>query len=203
MPAIAKGKLVIVSGPSGAGKTTVLRRVLQHSPVPLVASVSATTRPPRPGEVDGVDYHFLTEEGFSLARKKGDFLECFDVFGRGYWYATLRGEVASGLEAGKWVLLEIDVQGALSVMQGHGRAVSIFVRPSSIEELRRRLRGRGTETEEAIQRRLEQANRELALADRYRYQVVNDEVDQAVQQICNILIQESEDTPLKGWRDAR
>ena len=183
---------MIVSGPSGVGKTTVMRRVFQRRPVPLLASVSATTRPPRPGEVDGVDYHFLTEQEFDLRRKRGEFLECFEVFGQGHWYGTLLSEVTSGLAAGKWVVLRIDVQGALCVMQQRGDAVSIFVRPGSIEQLEQRLRGRGTESEQAIQRRLGQAKRELGLADRYRYQVVNDDLDQAVQQICDILTQESE-----------
>jgi guanylate kinase len=174
------------------GKTTLMRRVFRCPPVPLAASVSATTRPPRLGEVDGVDYHFLSKQEFEIRRKRGEFLECFEVFGSGHWYGTLLDEVTSGLAAGKWVVLSIDVQGALSVMQRHGDAVSIFVRPDSIEQLQRRLRGRGTETEEAIQRRLERAKRELGLADRYRYQVVNDDLDQAVQQICDILTQESE-----------
>jgi len=196
VPVTCNGKLIIVSGPSGAGKTTVLRRVFQSSLAlgigPLASSVSATTRPPRTGEVDGVDYHFLTKEQFDELRKRGEFIECFEVFGRGYWYGTLKEEVSTGLKAGKWVVLEIDVQGALAVMQSYPDAIAIFVRPGSIEELERRLRGRGSETEEAIQRRLQQANQELSLADRYDYQVVNDEVDRAVQEICHILTQESE-----------
>ena len=192
MPANRSGRLVIVSGPSGVGKTTVMGRVFQRRPVPLVASVSATTRAPRPGETDGVDYHFLTKQEFELRRKRGEFIECFEVFGRGHWYGTLAGEVTSGLEAGKWVLLSIDVQGALSVMQQHGDAVTVFIRPASVEQLEQRLRGRRTEPEEAIRWRLAQAKRELDLADRYRYQVVNDDLDLAVEQICDILIQESE-----------
>lgn len=204
MPASASARVIIVSGPSGAGKTTVMRRVFQRSPVPLVASVSATTRPPRPGETDGVDYHFITKEELDLRRKRGEFLECFEVFGRGFWYGTLRSEVTSGLRAGKWVVLQIDVQGALSVMQRYGDAVSIFLRPSSMQELERRLRGRRTETEEAIQGRLEEARRELALADRYRYQVINDDVDQAAREICDVLIQESVLTrESEADRDAR
>jgi guanylate kinase len=174
------------------GKTTVMRRVFERCPVPLVASVSATTRPPRPGEVDGVDYRFLTKQEFELHRKRGEFIECFEVFARGHWYGTLRSEVASGLAAGKWVVLRIDVQGALRVMQQYADAVTIFVRPSSPEQLERRLRSRGTETEGAIERRLAQARRELGQAERYRYQVVNDDLDQAVQQVCRILIQEWE-----------
>ncbi|MBN2473162.1 MAG: guanylate kinase [Pirellulales bacterium] len=195
MPATGRARLVVLSGPSGAGKTTVLRSVFQQCSLPLVASVSATTRPPRPGEVDGSDYHFLSTEEFEARRTRGEFLECFEVFGRGHWYGTLLEEVRAGLAAGKWVVLEVDVQGALSVMQQHDDAISIFVRPSSVAELERRLRGRGTETEAAIRRRLRQAREELALAHRYRYQVINDDVAGAVRQICDILTQESEADP--------
>ena len=187
MAAAAGGRLVVVSGPSGSGKTTVLKRLFQDPPVPLVSSASATTRPPRPGERDGVDYHFISEEEFALRRQRGEFLECFEVFGRGDWYGTLLSEVTPSLEAGKWVLLEIDVQGALSVMEGYPEAISIFIRPPSLEVLEERLRRRRTETEQAIQRRLQQARDELALAERYRYQVINDEVDRAVHEICHIL----------------
>ena len=178
---------MVVSGPSGAGKTTVMRRVFETCRVPLVHSVSATSRPPRPGEIDGVDYHFVTNEEFQSLRQRGEFVECFEVFGQTYWYGTLRSEVTTGLTRGKWVVLEIDVQGALAVMEQYADAVSIFLRPSSREELERRLRGRGTETEEAIRRRLAQADRELAAADRYQHQVINDDMDQAVRDICDIL----------------
>lgn len=181
------GRLVVVSGPAGVGKTTVLKRLFGCAPVPLVASVSATTRPPRPGEIDGVDYHFLSPEQFAELRRRGEFLEAFEVFGLGYWYGTLLREVSPGLAAGKWVLLEIDVQGAMAVVQRYPDAITIFIRPASMKELERRLRGRKTETEERIQRRLEEAQKELALAHRYRHQVVNDEVERAVQEICDIL----------------
>jgi guanylate kinase len=192
MPQTPAGRVVVFSGPSGVGKTTVLRRVYQRAPVPLVPSVSATTRPPRPGEIDGVDYHFLSQEEFDNRRKRGDFLECFQVFRPGYWYGTLRSEVASGLAAGKWVVLEIDVQGALAVMAQFPDAITIFLRPGSTEELRRRLRHRGTETEQSLQQRLAQAHEELGLADRYGYQVTNDEVERAVEEICNILTKQRE-----------
>jgi len=186
--------LVIVSGPSGAGKTSVMRRVFQASPVPLVRSVSATTRPPRPDEVDGVDYHFLHNGDFAERRKRGDFIECFEVFGQTYWYGTLWSEVTSGLDAGKWVVLEIDVQGAMVVVERFPEAITIFLCPSSREELERRLRDRGTETKEALLQRLAAADYELLQARRYKHRVINDNKDQAVQDICNILSHEWENS---------
>jgi guanylate kinase len=181
------GRLVVVSGPSGAGKTSVMQRVFQICRVPLVRSVSATTRTPRSDETNGVDYHFLSSEEFEHHRKRGDFLECCQVFNHGQWYGTLASQVATGLSEGKWVVLQIDVQGGLDVMRRFPDVISIFLRPSSTEELGRRLRRRGTETEEAIQRRLDQAKCELAVADRYQYQVINDDMDQTVREICGIL----------------
>ena len=181
------GKLIVISGPSGAGKTTLLKRMYAQCEGPLEASVSATTRRPRPGEVDGTDYHFLTPEEFCRRRETGDFLECFEVYGRGDWYGTLRSEVAPRLAAGKWVVLEIDVQGTLAVLEHYPDALTIFVQPESIEELDRRLTARGTETREAIERRLEVARREMAAAERYRYRVTNDDLDAAVARLCEIL----------------
>ena len=182
----------MISGPSGAGKTSVMREVYRACRVPLVHSVSATTRPPRPDEIDGVDYHFLANGEFDDRRRRGDFVECFEVFGQAYWYGTLWAEVTTGLNAGKWVVLEIDVQGALAVVQRFPNAITIFLCPSSRKELERRLRGRGTETDEALRRRLAQADHELAVANRYQYQVTNDDMDQAVRHICEILTKEWE-----------
>ena len=184
-----KPRIVVFSGPSGVGKTTVVQRVLADCPLRLTLSTSATTREPRAGEVDGVDYHFLSDEDFARRREAGQFLECFEVFGRGHWYGTLRSEVATSLDAGKWVVLEIDVNGAMQVVEQYPDAITIFVRPASLDELERRLRGRGTETEEKIQRRLETARAELEFLDRYRYVVVNDTVEQAAKEICEILTQ--------------
>ncbi len=180
------GKLIIISGPSGAGKTTLLKQVFARLPQ-LVASVSATTRPPRPGEIDGVDYYFLAPAEFHARRQRGDFLECCEVFDHGHWYGTLESEVTPRLAAGKWVVLEIDVQGTFAVLDKFPQAVTIFVRPASIEELERRLRSRGTESDEAIGRRLEVARRELSHAHQYQHQILNDELDQSVQQFCAVL----------------
>jgi len=180
-------KLVVLSGPSGVGKSTIVRRVLEHFPESLRLSVSATTRPPRPGERDGVDYHFLSPDEFRRRREAGEFLECFEVFGRGHWYGTLLGEVTPSGRDQKWVILDIDVDGAARVRQLFPGTLSIFLHPGSEAELERRLRARGTESEEAIERRLEVARRELARAGEYQNVVTNDSLDEAVEKICEIL----------------
>jgi len=182
-----RGKLVVLSGPSGVGKSTLLQRVLKRADVPLVMSVSATTRSPRPGEVDGVDYHFLSEDDFARRRQADQFVECFEVFGKGHWYGTLAEEVVPQLERGQWVVLEIDVKGAASVVDKFPDAITLFIGPESLEVLEERLRGRGTEEESAVQRRLGQAREELAAADRYAHYIVNDDLDRAVAEVCGIL----------------
>ncbi|HUY34146.1 MAG TPA: guanylate kinase [Pirellulales bacterium] len=189
------GKLVVISGPSGAGKTTLLKRLFGCAEVPLLKSISATTRPPRRGEVDGVDYFFLSRDAFERRRQQGEFLECCEVYQRGDWYGTLRAEVTPSLAAGHWVVLEIDVQGTMAVLEQHPDALTIFVRPVSMAELERRLRDRGTESEAEIQRRLEVARREMESADRYQFQVVNDDIERAVDELCHIL------TPLEIERN--
>jgi guanylate kinase len=156
-------------------------------------SVSATTRPPRPAEQNGIDYHFLTGEEFRQRRDADDFLEWKEVFGRGHLYGTLRSQTDAGLASGKWVVLEIDVEGALTVLQQHGDAITIFLHPGSMEELEQRLRRRGTESEESVQRRLDVARREMACKDRYRYEVINDTVDRAVREICDIFMSHTGD----------
>lgn len=183
------GQLVVISGPSGAGKSTVLRKVFERCELPLEWSVSATTRQPRPGEIDGRDYHFLSQDEFRHRREAHDFLECFEVYGRGYWYGTLNSEVAPRLAAGKWVVLEIDVDGTMAALERYPDAVTIFVRPPSIDELDRRLSARQTETHEEIERRLEVARREMQSVDRYRHVVVNENVEDAVSQFFEILNQ--------------
>jgi guanylate kinase len=183
----SNGRLVVISGPSGAGKSSVLERVLADCILPLQMSVSATTRPPRPGETNGVHYWFLTTQEFARRREAGDFLECFEVFGRGHWYGTLRETVSTGLRAGKWVILEIDVQGAAEVCRAFPDAISLFVHPGSLTELERRLRGRQTESEAAIKDRLETARREVATSHWYQHTIVNDNLADCAAAICSIL----------------
>lgn len=187
MDSLPSGNLVIISGPSGAGKSTVVRQLIERCQLPLVLSVSATTRAPRPGEQNGLHYHFMTPDEFHRRRLQGEFLEYKEVFGRGDWYGTLRAPVVSGLVSGKWVVLEIDVEGALSVLQQAPAAITIFLHPGSLAELERRLRARHTESEDSIRRRLDVARQELQSIPRYRYQVVNDLVSRAVDEICGIL----------------
>ena len=181
------GGIAVISGPAGAGKSTVVRRLLTDCGLPLVLSVSATTRPPRPGEMDGIHYHFLSHEEFARRREAGEFLECKEVYGLGHWYGTLQSEVTAGLNAGKWVILEIDVQGALSVLESHPDTVTIFIHCGSLEELELRLRKRGTDSEAQVQRRLEVARRELTCLDRYQHSIINNDVQEAVREICDIL----------------
>lgn len=187
MTPLKLGKLVVISGPSGVGKSTVVRQVLEHFVGRARLSISATTRPPRGAEQDGVDYYFLSDGEFARRRADGEFLECIEVFGRGHWYGTPWSEVRGSLSRGIWVILEIDVDGAREVLRQYPEAVTIFIRPDSMEELERRLRTRGTEKEEAIQRRLAVARHELQQADQYEYQVVNATVGQTVDEICDIL----------------
>lgn len=181
--------LIVLSGPSGVGKSTILRNLLDRHPQRLRLSISATTRPPRPSETDGIDYYFLSDDEFTRRRQQGDFLECCEVFGHGHWYGTLLDEVTPSRNAEKWVVLDIDVEGAEKVRGRFPGVLSIFLRPRSDEELERRLRARGTESEDAIQRRLNVARHELARADQYQYQVINDTVDRAVADIEQILVE--------------
>jgi guanylate kinase len=177
--------LVIVSGPSGSGKSTVISRLLAESGLPLRLSVSATTRVPRPGERDGVHYHFWTRQQFEEERSRGGFLEWAEVHGN--YYGTLRREVEPYRHQGRLVILDIDVQGARQVRQNCAGVVSIFLKTSSLEKYEERLRKRGTETEASIQRRLITAQSELAHAAEYDFQVTNDDLEVAVGEMKAIL----------------
>ena len=183
---------MVLSGPSGSGKTTIVERLIQKAPVPLVKSVSATTRPPRTGEIDGDSYYFLTDQAFRKNLSDNQFLEHAEVFSSGFLYGTLSSELDRAWSADAWAFLEIDVQGAMKVMQQYAQAVTIFLKTPSPQEFERRLRARGTETEEIIRKRLATSAKELESASLYSHIVVNDELDRAVQEICEIL--KSEET---------
>ncbi|RPI91257.1 MAG: guanylate kinase [Planctomycetaceae bacterium] len=175
-------RFVVLSGPSGSGKTTIVDRLLAACPGKLVKSVSATTRAPRPHEIDGRDYHFLTKEEFARRRLADDFVECAEVHSSGNWYGTLKSELMRAARMQGCALLEIDVQGARQIMERYPGALTIFVKTVD-GDYEKRLRARGTESEEVIQKRLETARRELAMASSYRHQVVNDDLARAVREI--------------------
>jgi len=191
-------QILVLSGPSGSGKTTVVDRLIAESSVPLVKAISATTRPQRKGEVDGVAYYFLTTEEFVQRRDRGEFLETAEVFGAGYWYGTLKSEIQRARDAHGWAFLEIDVQGALKVMEIYPEALTIFLKPPSLEVCEQRLRSRATDSEETIQRRLRKVHEELALADRYCYQVVNDDLDRTVEELKSIIEKYRADDARRG-----
>jgi guanylate kinase len=182
------GKLIIISGPSGAGKSTVVRELLSQCDLPLTTSVSVTTRKPRDSEQNGIDYFFVDEAKFLELRSAAAFLECKQNFGLQHWYGTLHDQVAAGLNAGKWVILEIDVLGAMEVIEdGRFDPITIFIHPGGMDELEKRLRLRGSETEESLTARLETAAAEMRYMSRYTYEVINQSVSAAVAEICEIL----------------
>ena len=176
----AVGKVFVITGPSGVGKGTLIERLLERIP-DLELSVSATTRPPRSGEVDGRDYRFLTDEEFERRVEAGDFLEHATY--SGHRYGTLREEVERRLEQGRSVVLEIEVQGARQVRDAMPEAVQIFVAPPDPSALRSRLEGRGTDSAAAIERRLRTAEIELEAQGEFPHVVVNDEVQRAAAEL--------------------
>jgi len=182
------GQLAVISGPSGCGKTTLCRRLAEETDLEL--SISATTRPRRRVEVDGEDYHFLSPDEFRRRADEGAFAEHAEVIG--HLYGTPRAPLEQALRDGKTVLMDIDVQGAAQLMAAYPDAKSIFILPPKPEILRERLTGRQTDTEAEIARRLKTAEWELTFADRYRYHVVNDDLDRAVGEIRAILFPEKE-----------
>ncbi len=181
------GILAVISGPSGSGKGTVCRALLERSPT-IHLSVSVTTREPRIGEVEGVHYYFVSRERFKEMVAAGEVLEWAEVYGD--FYGTPRGPVMGLLDRGRDVLLEIDVQGALQVKERFPEAVLVFLCPPSFEELERRLIMRGTDSAEKIKRRLEWARGEMQAVHRYDYVVVNDRVEDAVSKINSIMVAE-------------
>lgn len=186
------GRLIVLCGPAGVGKGTVLGRVREQHPQ-IWLSVSATTRKPRPGEVDGVNYFFMTEQEFLAKEDAGEFLETADVFGLAH-YGTPVKPVVEHLERNIPVILEIDIQGARSVKQRAGElgieVMTVFIAPPSFEELERRLVGRGTETPEQQAKRLETAKIELAAESEFDKVIVNNVVDEAADELWNLIATE-------------
>ena len=188
-----KGLLILISGPSGTGKGTVCDLLRKNHPE-ISYSISATTRQPRPGEQDGVNYYFYDKEKFRQMIDAGELLEWAEVYGN--YYGTPKQKVLDRLNAGEDILLEIDTQGALTVMKAVPEGLFIFLLPPSLEELANRLKGRGTETEESLQRRLGAAVDEIKIAHNYRYVVVNDKVEAAEKAIAGIIEAEHHRTDL-------
>ena len=179
-----KGRLIVVSGPSGVGKGTVVKTLMDRDPR-VRLSVSATTRPKRPSETDGVQYHFVTHEEFERMIAEDQFLEHAQYVGNRY--GTPEKAVDEMLEQGFDVLLEIEVQGGVQVMNRRPDAITIFIAAPSFEELARRLRGRGDTDEEKVQMRLQQARMEYLVAPQYQFIVVNDDLEDAVDDVQSIL----------------
>tara|TARA_R110000868_G_scaffold411786_1_gene710647 strand:- start:29965 stop:30579 length:615 start_codon:yes stop_codon:yes gene_type:complete len=181
--------IVVLSGPTASGKTTIVNRLMQETPVKLIKAISATTRPRRKGEVDGKDYYFLTTEEFEKRQENNEFLECEQVHGLGYWYGTLKSEVDRAAKQGGWPFLEIDVQGTLKLKKQFPQTITLFVRTSSDEEYEKRIRNRGTESEEVIEKRLATIRKELEQAQYYSHVIINDDLERAVTEIGTILKQ--------------
>ncbi len=182
-----RGKIIVIAAPSGCGKSTIINALLEGGDLNLGFSVSATTRPPREGEVDGVNYYFMSEENFRDAIAEGRFVEFEEVY-PGRFYGTLRSEIDRILDEGHNIILDLDVNGAISVKKLYGReALSIFIEPPSIEELRRRLEFRGTESSEVIDVRVDRAQYEISRASEFDTAVVNDRLDEAINTVRNII----------------
>jgi guanylate kinase len=194
------GNLFIVSAPSGAGKTSLVAALLASTPG-IDLSISYTTRPPRPGEVDGRDYHFVSRETFQEMAAHGDFLESAEIYGN--LYGTSQSWLQAKMAEGRDILLEIDWQGAQQVRRVFPGCISIFILPPSIEALEQRLRGRGKDSEEVIARRLQAARDEISHVAEFDYVIINDQIDDAVRQLRAVAVAEGarRDRQLARHRD--
>lgn len=183
---MSEGLLFVVSGPSGAGKGTICKSLLEKVDIDL--SVSMTTRNPRPGEIHGKNYHFVTEAEFFDIKKENGFLEHAMVYGN--HYGTPKKLVMEKLKQGRDVVLEIDIQGALKVRESYPNGVFIFILPPSMTELRKRITGRGSETQDAINMRLGETLKEVSYIDKYNYCVINGVLEEAVDRVAAIIVAE-------------
>lgn len=179
-----KGRLFVITAPSGAGKTSLIDALTRADPT-LKLSISYTTRAPRPGEKNGVDYHFVDDATFLAMRSRGDFLESAEV--HGHRYGTSRRIITEALARGEDMLLEIDWQGARQVRRIYADCVGIFILPPSVEELEKRMRSRAQDSEEVIRRRLANAREELAHAAEFEYRIINKDFDSARQELARVI----------------
>jgi len=182
-----RGRLFVITAPSGAGKSSLIRALLKDDPT-LKLSTSYTTRPPRPGEQNGREYHFVSDAEFLAMRSRGEFLENAEVHGNRY--GTAKGVIVAALERGDDLLLEIDWQGARQVRKLHPDCVGIFILPPSVEELERRMRTRGQDADAVIQRRMENAREELSHAGEFDYAIINKDFETAKLELAAILQKE-------------
>lgn len=178
-------KLIVISAPSGTGKTSVIKEILKRNSDKLIFSVSATTRGKRANEIDGVDYYFLTEEEFKNKIKNDEFIEWEQIYG--YYYGTLKSEIDRALKEGKNILFELDVNGSLKLKKIYPDAHLIFIVPPSLEELETRLKKRNTETPESFQKRIERAKMELEMSKFFDYEVKNYELEKAIDDVDSII----------------
>lgn len=188
-----KGKIIVLSAPSGTGKSTIISRIIDRPELALGFSISATSRSPRGEECDGREYYFISNEEFRRRVDNGEFVEWEEVY-PGTCYGTLRSEVERVVTAGKNLIMDIDVKGGLNVKKIFGdESVAIFILPPSHEELERRLRGRGTDSEETILKRLAKAEYELSFAPQYDVRVVNDDIDKAADEVASVILKATSD----------
>lgn len=184
---MTKGKIIILSAPSGTGKSTIISRLMDYQDLKLGFSISATSRAPRGEEKDGREYYFLTSEEFHKRVENGEFVEWEEVYA-GTCYGTLVSEVERVTGSGRNLIMDIDVKGALNVKKRYGKdALSIFILPPSVEELERRLRARSTDSEESIARRLDKAEYEMGFSDKFDRRVVNDSLDSCCSEVKKLI----------------
>jgi len=182
-----KGKIIIFSAPSGSGKSTIINRLMPQKELRLAFSISCTSRQPRGNERDGVEYFFVTPDEFRRKIDNDEFIEYEEVY-KDRYYGTLKQQVEKQLEQGENVVLDVDVKGGCNIKKYYGdRALSVFIQPPSVEELRKRLEGRGTDAPEVIATRIERASFELSFADRYDRVVINDDLERAVEETEKIV----------------